>query len=150
MSLSLTFMFLVLPFQSVYRTRVDEYKRELARVDEAMAALAQQYIASKLRSTAAARRPRQSTAASVPWSESGAAMASGYADHDMAGPSSRHGSGGPTARLLTAQAAAVKDEADELLEAYAHVLSGPDAASGQESGLGNVDSSFSAEFKTEP
>ena len=109
--------------QGIYRSRVDEYKRELARVDETMSFLANQYISSRLKSTAAARRPRQSTAATSLWGTSEVtAGVVGDMGADYSGPPSRNGGGVP--RLLTAQADAVKDEADELLQAYAHVLGG--------------------------
>lgn len=117
----------------MYRTRVDEYKRELARVDENMSALANQYVTGRLRATAAARRPRQSTAATAQWDASeAAASAYGDAGVDFGGSPSRQGGGGGGMRVPTAQAAAVKDEADELLQAYAHVLgTGDDARAGE-------------------
>ena len=104
---------------------MEEYKRELARVDEAMSALASQYVAGRLKALAAARRPRQSTASTSQWATSDAAAGVyGDAGTEFGGPPSRAGGG---LRLLTAQAEAVKDEADELLQAYAHVLGGDEA-----------------------
>lgn len=103
---------MTLLLQAVYRARVDEYKRELARVDETMSALASQYVTGRLKLTA--RRPRPSAAATAQWASDGP---TGDESIDLSEPPSRGG-----VRLLTAQAAAVKDEADELLEAYAHVL----------------------------
>lgn len=88
-----------------------------------MSALATQYVTGRLRATAALRRPRQSTAATAQWDASEAA-ASAYGDGsvDFGGSPSRQGG----MRVPTAQAAAVKDEADELLQAYAHVLGAGD------------------------
>lgn len=151
-----------------YRGRVDEYRRELARCNEAMTALADEYI-RRMRAArraakadadavaaAAGRRPsldeaslldvsrelaaagltsgsrmgsRGPTAGSAVPSGAfaGAALGMSGAGAGAGAGAAMGGAGGPVLgphKLIPEAVAAVKDEADELLAAYADVLGG--------------------------
>jgi chromosome segregation ATPase len=117
-----------------YRGKVGDYRRELARVDEAMDGLAQAYIRRQR-----AERKRRSVAPGMlggygGYGGGGASMdeaaleAAMAADGGFGGGGAGGSSGSAGGPRLSATA--VHDEADELLAAYADVLGGDAPAAG--------------------